>query len=177
MNLHEFLDQEEQINDESFQIDDEQKANWALRKIKQLQEQQKENEVLAQAEMDKIETWVQQEYDKAQNSIDYFQGLLAKYAMKQREINPDFKSQKLPYGRIRFVKQRPQYKYDDDLLVESLKKQGETELIRIKETPDKTAIKKKFVVHNGGLVNPETGEKVDGVKVIERDEKFEVVTD
>src|SRR5690625_1623074 len=106
MNLHEFLDQEEQVENEAFEIKDDQQANWALRKIKQLKKEKENNISIAEAEISKIEAWLQAVNGDAQGSIDYFQGLLAKYAMSKREINPDFKSTKLPNGAIRFTKDR-----------------------------------------------------------------------
>lgn len=177
MNLHEYLDSQEEVNNENFTIDDEQKANWALRKIKQHQEQQKENTALAESEINKIEEWLKSENDKAQQSIDYFQGLLASYALNLRESDPKFKSSKLPNGRIRFKKQQPKFNYDEDKLTQHLKQSGYTDLIKVKESPDKTAVKKKFVVQGNRLIDQETGEFVAGVEVEEREDKFEVVTD
>lgn len=172
--LHEFLDKQEQVNEEGFKVEDEQQANWALRKIKDLQTQKNENIALAESEISKIEAWLEQENGKLDNSIEYFQGLLAEYAMKQREENPKFKSMKLPYGIVRFRKQQPKWVYDDELLLKSLKEQDAEELIRVKEEPNKQAIKKLFVVENGKLYNPGTGEFIEGVEIIERDEVFEV---
>lgn len=177
MELHEFLDQKEQIEDESFEIKDEQQANWALRKIKQHQEQKEKNTEIAVEEITKIEEWLKTVNDSAQDSIDYFQGLLGKYAMEQRESNPDFKSMKLPNGNIGFRKQQPKWNYDDKKLVEYLKENEETELIRVKEEPNKSAIKKLFIVQDGKVINPGTGEVVEGVEVEERQDKFEVKTD
>ncbi len=177
MNLHEFLDQEEQVENEAFEIKDDQQANWALRKIKQLKKEKENNISIAEAEISKIEAWLQAVNGDAQGSIDYFQGLLAKYAMSKREINPDFKSTKLPNGAIRFKKQQPKWSYDDKKLVESLKQSGHDDLIRVKEEPNKTAVKKLFVVNDGKAIDPATGEVIEGVTVEEREDKFEVVTE
>lgn len=177
MKLYEFLDQQEQVENEAFEIKDDQQANWALRKIKQYKEQQKENIALAEAEISKIEEWLQAANGEAQGSIDYFQGLLAKYAMKKREEEPDFKSMKLPNGAIRFKKQQPKWKYDEKKLVESLKQAGHDELIRVKEEPNKTAVKKMFVVNDGKVIDPATGEVIEGAEVEEREDRFEVMTD
>lgn len=173
MELQEFLDQEEQVN-EGFQIDNDQTANWALRKIKQHQQQIKNNNELAQAEIEKIESWNQQENDKAQQSIDYFQGLLAQYAIKKREEDPKFKSQKLPHGNIGFRKKPAKWNYQDDVLLETLKKNQLTDFIKIKEQLDKSSIKKAFQVSDGKVINPDTGEVIEGVTVEEQGEDFQV---
>lgn len=172
--LHEFLDEQEQVHDESFKVDTDEKANWALRKIKQFQEQQKENTALAEAEIEKIDEWLKSENEKLQGDIDYFTSLVAEYAIKKREDDPKFKSKKLPNGRMGFRKQQPKFHYKDDLLVESLKKSGRTDLIRVKETPDKTAVKKNFIVQGDKLIDPDTGEVIEGVTIEHREETFEV---
>lgn len=174
MNLQEFLDNQEQVTNDSFKVTDDSSANWTLRKIKQLQDQQKENNSLAEAEIEKINAWADSENEKAQRDIDYFQGLLAEYALKKREENPKFKSMKLPNGAIKFRKQQPKFNYDDETLTKSLKKSGRTELIKIKKSPDKTAIKKTFVVQGERLVDPETGEFIEGVTIEHREDKFSV---
>lgn len=177
MNLQEFLDDQEQTENEAFEVINVETANWALRKIKQYQEKQKENNALAEAEIEKIELWLKTVNEQAQNSIDYFQGLLAEYAVKQRDNDPSFKSQKLPNGAIRFRKQQPKFNYDDEKLLNYLKQSGETDLINVKETPNKAAVKKLFNVNGDKLINVGTGEIVEGVTVEEREDKFEVVTE
>src|SRR5690606_15843611 len=172
--LNEFLDEQENINDEKFKINDEQQANWALRKIKQLQEQVKETNALAEAEIEKINAWAESENEKAQRSIDYFLGLLTQFAIEQRKKNPKFKSMKLPNGAIRFRKQQPKFHYDDEKLLESLKRTGKTDFIKVKEVPDKAAVKKSFILHEDKLVDPDTGEFIEGVTVEHREEKIEV---
>lgn len=175
MELQEFLDSQIQNGNETFKVTNEEQANWALRKIKDLQTQKNENIALAESEISKIEAWLEQENGKLDNSIEYFQGLLAEYAMKQREENPKFKSMKLPYGAIRFRKQQPKYHYNEEKLLESLKRAGKTEFIKIKEAPDKAAVKKAFAIHEDKLVDPDTGEFIEGVTVEHREDKFEVV--
>lgn len=173
MELNEYLDQEEQVN-EGFKVNDDQTANWALRKIKQYQDKQKSNNELAQAEIEKIESWNKQENEKAQQSIDYFQSLLAHYAMKKREEDPKFKSQKLPHGYIGFRKKQPKWNYQDDVLLETLKKNQLTDFIKVKEQLDKASIKKAFEVVDGKVINPDTGEVIEGVSVEEQGEDFTV---
>lgn len=175
MELNKFLDEQEEVTQAGFVVDTDEKANWALRKIKQFKEQQKENNALADAEIEKINAWAKQENEKAQQSIDYFQGLIAAFALKKRETDPKFKSMKLPNGRIRFKKQQPKWNYDDEKVVKALKDAGLQDFIKVKESPSKTDIKKAFDVQDGKVVVPDTGEILDGVEVIEQEDKFEVL--
>src|SRR5699024_4861315 len=120
--LQEYLNEQEGTEKETFAVKDDSSANWALRKISQLNDRMKRNNALAQAEIDKIEHWNTTENEKAQRSIDYFQGLLAEYAMQKKKEDPKFKSLKLPNGRIGFRKQQPKWNYDDETVLQALKK-------------------------------------------------------
>lgn len=172
--LHEYLDQKEGVNDEHFTIEDESQANWALRKIKQLQDEKEKNVSLANAEIEKIEEWLNATNDQVQQSIDYFQSLLAEYAMEQRKNDPKFKSLKLPNGRIGFRKQQPKWEYDNEKVIEALKASERDDLIRVKEEPDKSAIKKAFKVAENKVINPDTGEVVEGITIEQREDAFSV---
>lgn len=176
MELQEYLEQETQER-EGFVIDDDSKANWALRKIASFIKKQKKNNELAQAEIEKIESWNKEENEKIQQDIDFFQAQLAVYATQKREEEPKNKSWKLPNGRIKFVKQQPKWNYDDEKLLESLKGSELNDFINVKESPNKPAIKKSFAVNNGVVVNPDTGEFLEGVTVEERPDQFKVEVD
>ncbi|WP_079708587.1 host-nuclease inhibitor Gam family protein [Paraliobacillus ryukyuensis] len=174
MELQEYLDQTEAVEQEGFKVDDEQKANWALRKIAQFQNQQKQNNELATIEISKIEDWNKSENERLQQSIDFFQSHLASFAMEQREKDAKFKSMKLPNGRIGFRKKQAKWNYDDKTLVKTLKENNLSDFIRIKEEPDKSSIKEAFQVSDGKVINPDTGQILDGVYVSEQEESFEV---
>lgn len=177
MELQEYLDQTEAVEQEGFKVDDEQKANWALRKIAQFQKQQKHNNELATIEISKIEDWNKSENERLQQSIDFFQGHLASFAMEQREKDAKFKSMKLPNGRIGFRKKQAKWNYDDDQVIEALKKAEMTDFINVTEKPNKSQIKKSFEVMNGKVVNPDTGEFIEGITVDEPGEDFTVKVD
>lgn len=172
--LHDFLDEQEGTEKESFTVKDDSQANWALRKIKQMNDQIEQNNALAQAEIDKIEQWNQSENEKAQSSIDYFQGLLAEYAMKKKAEDPKFKSLKLPNGRIGFRKQQPKWNYDDETVLEALKKANMNDFINVKESPRKADIKKAFDVAGSQVVCPDTGLIIEGITIEEQPDKFNV---
>lgn len=174
MNLHEFLDQEEQIEDERFKVTDDEKANWALRKVKQFEDRKKENFALAEAEISKVEEWLEIVNADIQNSIEYFQSLLAEYAFNLKKQDPKMKTVKLPNGNLSFRKQQPQWNLDDETVLQALKKSNRTDLIKVTEKPMLADIKKVFVVVEGKAVDPDTGEVVEGITIEERQEKFGV---
>lgn len=175
--LHDFLDEQEGTEKESFTVKDDSSANWALRKIKHINDRLDENKALFDAEMDKLERWIKSEEEKSQNDIDFFQGLLAEYAMKKKEEDPEFKSLKLPNGRIGFRKQQPQWNYDDEKIVQALKDSNLKDFINVQESPKKADIKKAFDVIDGKVVNPDTGEILKGITIEERPDDFNVAVE
>ncbi|WP_193063419.1 host-nuclease inhibitor Gam family protein [Oceanobacillus oncorhynchi] len=177
--LIQYLEEQEQTEKESYKIRNDSAANWALRKIKQAQQKQEEVNALAVDEIEKINRWSEEENAKNQKDIDYFQGLLAQYAMEKRQQDSEFKSLKLPNGRIRFQKKQPKYNYDDDAVVEYLKKNERTDLFQTTTTekPLKNDIKKAFTINKDKLIDPDTGEVIDGVTVEHPDDEFKVEVD
>src|SRR5690625_1924930 len=107
--LDDFLDEQEETEKESFAVTDDQAANWTLRKIGQLNGQMDDNNALAQSEIDKIEQWNKEVNATINNSIDYFQSLLAQYAADKKAEDPTFKSLKLPNGNFGFRKRQPKW--------------------------------------------------------------------
>lgn len=172
--VEKFNEFQEQQTKKPFVIVDDGGADWALRMIAQKEQKKQELNDFIQSEMDKLEAYQAQEQKKLDDEIDRMQGYLSAYALQKRENDPEFKSQNLPNGRIRFVKQQPKYHYDDKVLLESLKKAERSDLIKIKESPDKATLKKVFVPNDGKLIDPDTGEVVEGVTIEEREEAFKV---
>jgi phage host-nuclease inhibitor protein Gam len=173
MSLHEFLEKQNEVN-ERFVVDSDEKANWVLRKIASLEQKKQENTDLAKAEIEKINAWLEMVNGELDRDLEYFKNLLAEYAKAKREQDPKFKSLKLPNGKFGFRKQQPKWQYDEAKLLEYLKRNGMAEFIRMKEEPDKAALKKKLTVSGGVAVDPETGEVIDGITVEEQDEAFKV---
>lgn len=174
--LNNYLNQQGKVN-ESWKVEDEASANWALRKIKEHENEIKRINDFAEQEISKIESWANKEVDQHKRDIDFFQSKLAEYAMDLREKDNKFKTLKLPNGRVRFRKRQPQWKYDDKTLIQSLKQAGMTDYIKVEEKPVKSDIKKVLEVIDGKTINPETGEVVEGIEVIERGEKVEVISE
>lgn len=158
---------------ESFVITDKQQCEWALRKIKALKAQIDETNIIADAEIQHINDWREKETKTATDSIAYFEGLLLGYMMQERENGT--KSIKLPHGTIRFKKQQPEYIKDEEKLIDWAKTSGKVEYVKVKESIDWANLKKDAEVVGENLVDPETGEVIEGVRVVEREDKFEVV--
>src|SRR5690625_2041910 len=163
--FQEFLDEQE---DETFKITNEEQANWALRKISQLKKQIEQNNEFAEMEISKVEAWRQSENKKQQDSIDYFTGLLAEFALQKKKEDPSLKTKKLPYGKLQFRNQPSKWNVDKAKVVKYLEETGMNDFIRVKKEPKVADIKKAFNVQNGIVINPETGENIEGIEVEER---------
>lgn len=148
-----------------FQITDIASLNWALRKLSAIKAKKDEVNKLADAEIERIENYRKRELDALQGSEDFFNSLIADYAIRRRNEDPKFKSEKTPYGSIRFRKQQPKWHYDDEKLLEHLKANDLKEFIRVKEEPNKAEIKKKFVVLDDGKVVDTNGQEIEAIKV------------
>jgi len=171
--------QKDQGND-GFVIDNKEKANWALRKIRHLKKKQNNNEELAQKEISKLESeidevkeWLKSENDSLQNSIDYFKNLLNGYALNLKEEDPDFKTLKLPFGKLQFRKKRDKWHYEEDKLLEFAKENIKS-AVKVKEKVDKRKLKKHLKKAGDKAVIEATGEIVEGVNIEERGEEFKV---
>ena len=79
----------------------------------------------------------------------------------------------MPYGIIAIKKQLPQYDYNDEAVI-SWAKEMAPEFVKttVKESLNKAELKKQCKVTNGELYL--SGQKVPGVIVTDRDDKFEV---
>lgn len=174
MNLHEYLDDEQQVNDDGFKVDNEKKASWALRKINQLQKEIEANNEMADEEIHKVEQWRTKQNKQAIDSIEHLTSLLNGYAITQKEQDPKFTSSSTPNGRYGFRKQQPEWIYDEETLLEHLDKEGKKELIRVKREVNKSEVKKKYEVTGENVVDPSTGEIVKGIKINHREDNFYV---
>src|SRR5690606_11003312 len=107
----------------------------------------------------------------------WYEGALEQWMREQNRVNPRQKTYRLPAGDLRLRAQQPEWIYGETLL-ERLKEIGATGYIRVREEPDKAAIKRSAQIVNGraALVDQETGEVHElPIQVVERPAKFEFV--
>lgn len=154
-------------NNETFVIDTDAKANWALRKIKEAR--------------DDRDTWVKWYEDKiaeikAQTDFNTMnlERMLAEYfATVPHKVTKTQESYPLKDGKLVMKKQDPEYKRDDKVVIDWLKKNGGGQYIKTKEELDWAGLKATVAVFDGACVD-ENGEIIPGIEVVERDEKFSV---
>lgn len=147
-----------------WRIEDARSANWALRKIKQIDEQLEEAELLAVDETARITKWIENKRLLAGWDRSFYEAKLHEYLTKLQQKHPNTKSLKLPLGTIRTRKQQPEYQYNEELLL-PWAKSNLPAAVAVKELVNKTEIKNHY---------KDTGEIIPGLTVIERYPKFEV---
>lgn len=160
--------------DEKFVVDNDHKANWALKKIRKLEEEKAKNKDFAEQEIAEIKEWLAAENKTLDNKIDFFEALLTEYALNLKEKDEEFKTKSLPAGKLQFRKQRAKWKYDQEQLLASVKEMGLDELVKTKQSVNKRELKKKIEVKDGKAINAVTGEIIEGIQVINRGEKFKI---
>ena len=162
--------EEEQLgaNTEGFTIDDDAKAEWAVRKIRQAQQNIERRAAFVQAEIERLTAWKQMMDERDQATIDRMTGLLQPYFEALRPTLGRRKSYSLPSGVLQVRTAPVSYARDEEALLPYARQIG---LVRVKETPDWAEIKKRLqpAGHHPGapVVDAETGEIVPGVTVQE----------
>ena len=142
----------ESQKEDYFVIDNDQKANWALRKIRHLKKKKNENEEFAeteieaiQKEIDEVNSWLESENSSLNNDIEYLEMKLKYYALDLKDDDPELKTHKLPFGQLQFRKQRDKWEYDNDKLLEFAEKNLK-DAIKVKKRVDKRKLKQKIIV-------------------------------
>ena len=150
---------------EKFEVNSLSSADWALRKIKELEADIKQNMDFAESEKIRLEQWLESENHKYKESIEYFNGLLSHYLQELRKDNPKAKIS-TPHGTVSTRKNPKQWTYSDDVLAE-LEEKEMFEFIRIKKEVDKKELKKVLSATDDGIVVNSDGEVIKGVTVVD----------
>ena len=157
----------EAVAHETFVIDTDAKADWALQKIKEAREdrdtwvawyQQKIKEITEQTDFDTM--------NLERMLAEYFQTVPHKKTKTQE-------SYALRGGKLILKTQNPEYKRDDKTVIAWLKANGFEQFVKVKEELDWAGLKATTAVLNGKLFS-EDGEEIPGVEVTEREAKFTV---
>lgn len=162
-----------------FRIQDDNQADWALRKIARARQDMKEAEETAAMEIEKINRWLDGQRDESLRTELFFTVLLQEYYEPRFMTNPDKKTYKLPSGKVQRRTQQPLFDRDNEALLAWLKQREMTDYIEVKETPKWGELKQQVQVVGEHVVikdGPLKGEIVDGVEVVHRPPTFRVIT-
>lgn len=159
----------EEAESDRFVIDDDGKADWAVRKIREAEAEIIQWRSYYKDALEKIEK-------RQQSRIEYLKAMLAAYfdTVPHHETKTQA-SYQLPSGKLVLKVGGPKFTTDDAVLAAWLKENNMTDLIKteIKEKPMWGELKKNVLV-NGENVVTEDGEIVPGVTVEEQPPVFEI---
>jgi hypothetical protein len=157
---------------EAFVIDDDQKAAWAMRKLRSLRAKQKVNQEIADAEIARINAWLESVNKTIESDCEYFVAHLTGYGHRVR-LNPDDprKSVTLPHGKISTRQSSRKWSVDAETFLPWARSSA-PDLIRVKEEPALTKIKEAYadlIVQNASVLEVITkeGEIVPGLTIEE----------
>ena len=147
---------------------DDASANYLLRRIRDANEQ-----------YDRLESWYSIQLEKAKQIRDRTISWAERGLRSYLEMIPTAKKTKtqisyeLLEGKLTLKAQAPEYVRDEAALVPWLKKNGMTDLVKVKESANWADLKKQLKVSPDGteMVTAD-GEIVPGVKVEQREPKF-----
>jgi len=163
----------EKTAQDAFVVNDDQKANWALKKIAAIRTEQQRLIDVAEAEVKFYQTKVAQYKEEIENKIEYFQRQLYAYfdTIEPAETKTT-KKYKLPLGNIVLTKSQDSLKETPELL--KWMKKYSPKLVKSVETVEWGKFKKQLLITADGKVVTDGGEVVEGVNVITSQEKIEI---
>lgn len=149
---------------ERFIVDDDQKAAWAMRKLRGIQAHKAANKAIADEEIGRINSWLEHMNSNLDKDEAYFTSLLISYARYCRD-HEGRKSVVLPHGKVVSRSGQPKWFIEDE---EFLKwaQENQPDLIRTKVEPNLSEAKKVLEVVDGKVIDPKTGEVAMGVSVL-----------
>ncbi len=153
---------------EGFVIDNDQKADWAVRKIAE-----------ADAEFERMDAWYKSQIEAVKKQHDdtvaFFTGLLSGY-FAQVPVKDTKTMQKyaLPSGELIRSKEKQDFKAVDNAVLLGWCQENDPTLVAVEMKPAWAEIKKRLTMTDNGVVDTETGMIVDGVELITKPEEFKI---
>lgn len=167
------------MSDEKFVIDDDVKAEWAIRKIAETRADKKRlidtceksiEKVVAEYKM-AIERYKNEEANETEYLIELLKSYFATVQHKKLKTKETYQ---LPSGTLKLKYPTYQFNTDDKVLAEFLFNNNYVNYIEIVHKPLWGELKKNTIVKNGKVYSTETGEEIKGVTASEKPEEFEL---
>jgi hypothetical protein len=158
---------------EGFTVDNDQKADWALRKLAVVRNKQSENKTIYDAELIRIAEWLETVNTALERDALYFEAVLTPYALSQRSEGR--KTVTLPHGSLKTTAGQPHIEFNDESKFIEWAKVNDPTLLNIKTYVDKTAL--KALITEEGVVISTQGEIIPEVKVIPAQTSVKFVTE
>ena len=147
---------------EAFIVNDDAKADWAMRKLASIRRKQADNKVIYDREVLRVAEWLEKVNTDLERDAEWFESNLKPYALTERYNGR--KSLVLPHGTIKTTAGRPKIEIENELEFLAWAEASQPELIRIKKEIDKKVLN-TLLTDSGDVISTQ-GEIVPSVRVI-----------
>lgn len=120
---------------EPFTVDDDSKADWAMRKLASIRRKQADNKAIFDREILRVSEWLDKVNTDLERDAEWFEANLRPYALQERYNGR--KSVVLPHGTIKTTAGRPKIEIENELEFLAWAETSQPELVRIKKEIDK----------------------------------------
>ena len=168
-------DNEDEAKREGFSITSDNLAEWALKKIKEEQDEAERLCQLVDSQIADLQRKKTEIMARLQQKTGYLKGELWLYFDKvpHKETKTQ-SSYKLLTGSLVCKKAKKVIKHDEEKLLAWLKANGHEDFIKVTEKPMWSEYKKELEITDSGVVDETTGELPDGITVEEEPESFDI---
>lgn len=154
--------------DTPFVVDNDQKAEWAARKIREARQDTQKWTEYYERQLSAIRR-------ANEDTEAYFAALLADYfETVPHKATKTQESYSLPSCKLVLKAQQPEFNRDEAVLCDYLDKKGRDDLVRITRRADWAALKKTLKVMEDGTCVDADGEVVEGVQAFSRLPEFKI---
>lgn len=154
--------------DTPFIVDNDQKAEWAARKIREARQDTQKWTEYYERQLSAIRR-------ANEDTEAYFAALLADYfETVPHKATKTQESYSLPSCKLVLKAQQPEFNRDEAVLCDYLDKKGRDDLVKITRRADWAALKKTLKVMEDGTCVDADGEIVEGVQAFSRQPEFKV---
>lgn len=157
--------------DDRFTLTDDGDVTWALGKLEEIEEKRLNNQKIVeeaiyphQLKINQAKEWLAKTNQKLNESRDYYIGLIREYTDPKQAKKQTYKLP-TPNGNISYAKKQAEYKHDDKKLLEVLPDEFiKTETVKKVKWGEYKKHIKDYPVKDGKIIDPETGEMLQGVE-------------
>lgn len=163
-----------EMEQESFRIDTDQKAEWAVNKIRKAREKRDRLVVAANQEIERYKEIIRNAEERCEKDTGNLKFLLCEFFKVQRcngltKATKTQESYKLPSSRLKLKYSTPKILHDDETLIKRYAEYVEN-VPKLKWSE----LKKTLKIDGDTVIDTTTGEIVEGCAVVNSDEVFEV---
>jgi hypothetical protein len=160
-------------DNEGFVVDNDQKADWAIRKLAVIRRKQAENKAIYDAEIIRITEWLSTVNTALDRDALYFEAVLTPYALLQRSEGR--KTVTLPHGTLKTTAGQSRIEFKDESKFIEWAKVNDPALLRIKTDVDKSAL--KVLISEEGVLISTQGEIIPDVEVVPGQTSVKFITE